>query len=106
MAFLNDPTFGVLVAFVIFVVAVFKPAKRAILGGLDARIAQIRTEVEEAQRLREEAQTLLAGYQRKQRQAIQEAEEIVARAKTEAKRLAAEGQRETEIGRAACRDRG
>jgi F-type H+-transporting ATPase subunit b len=94
IALLKDPTFWTLIAFVIFVVLLFKPVKKALLGGLDSRIAQIRTEVEEAQRLREEAQALLASYQRKQREAAQEAQEIVARARSEAEthRAAAERQ--------------
>ena len=81
----QDPTFWVAVAFVIFVIAVFKPIKTALIGGLDAKIKEIRQEVEEAEKLREEAQSLLANYQRQQRQALQTAEDIVARAKDEAK---------------------
>ena len=60
------------------------------IGGLDAKIAEIRQEVEEAEKLREEAQSLLANYQRQQRQAIQDAEAIVTRAKEEAQRHRAE----------------
>ena len=87
---IQDPTFWVAVAFVVFVVLVFKPIKAALIGGLDAKIAEIRQEVEEAEKLREEAQSLLANYQRQQRQAIQDAEAIVARAKEEAERHRAE----------------
>ena len=87
---LQDPTFWVAVAFVIFVIAVFKPIKGALIGGLDAKIEEIRREVEEAEKLREEAQSLLANYQRRQRQAMQDAENIVARAKEEAGRHHAE----------------
>ena len=83
---IQDPTFWVAVAFVVFVVLVFKPIKVALIGGIDAKIAEIRQEVEEAEKLREEAQSLLANYQRQQRQAIQDAEAIVARAKEEAER--------------------
>ena len=57
---IQDPTFWVAVAFVVFVVLVFKPIKGALIGGLDAKIAEIRREVEEAEKLREEAQSLLA----------------------------------------------
>jgi len=81
---MQDPTFWTAVAFVIFVALLFRPVKKALLGALDGRIEQIRAEVEEAQRLREEAQTLLASYQRKQREAAQEAEEIVKQARAEA----------------------
>jgi F-type H+-transporting ATPase subunit b len=83
-AFLHDPTFWTAVAFVLFVVALFKPVKKALLAGLDSRIEQIRSEVEEAKRLREEAQALLASYQRKQREAAQEAEDIVKQARDDA----------------------
>lgn len=95
-AVLHDPTFWTAVAFVIFVAALFKPVKKALLGGLDGRIAQIRTEVEEAQRLREEAQTLLASYQRKQREAAQEAESIVRQAKEDATLHRAEAEKAME----------
>ena len=87
---IQDPTFWVAVAFVVFVVLVFKPIKGALIGGLDTKIAEIRQEVEEAEKLREEAQSLLANYQRQQRQAIQDAEAIVAHAKEEAERHRAE----------------
>lgn len=83
-AVLHDPAFWTALAFVIFVVLVFKPVKKALLGALDGRIEQIRTEVEEAQKLREEAQALLASYQRKQREASQEAEEIIKKAREDA----------------------
>lgn len=83
-AILHDPTFWTAVAFVIFVVALFKPVKKALFAGLDSRIEQIRSEVEEAKRLRDEAQALLASYQRKQREAAQEAEDIVKQAREEA----------------------
>lgn len=78
-------------AFAIFVFAVFKPARNKILGMLDQRILAIRSEIEEAERLREEAQTTLAGFQRKQRDAAKEAEQILAHAKEEAGRVYEEG---------------
>ena len=84
---LEDPTFWVAVAFVVFVVFAGKPVTRAIFGALDARAARIGSEIENAQTLREEAQKLLAEYKRKQRDALKEAEEIVAHAKTEAGRV-------------------
>lgn len=84
MAIFNDATFWVAVSFVAFVALVFKPLGGAILGALDGKIAQIRGEVEEAQRLREEAQALLASYQRQQRDAGKEAEDLLAQAKSEA----------------------
>jgi F-type H+-transporting ATPase subunit b len=79
--------FWVALAFIIFVAIAFKPARKAILSMLDDRAERIRGELEEAQRLREEAQSLLAGYQRRQRDALKEAEAIVAHAREEADRL-------------------
>lgn len=85
-ALMHSTTFWVAVAFSVFVIAAFKPGKRILGEALDGRIAKIREEVEEAQRLREEAQATLASYQRRQREAIQEAEQIIAHAREEAER--------------------
>jgi len=81
---LNDPTFWVAIAFVIFVALAFKPLKNAMMGGLDKKIAAIKAEVDEAARLREEAQSLLAEYERKQAKGAKHAEEIVAAARKDA----------------------
>jgi F-type H+-transporting ATPase subunit b len=88
-AILNSAEFWVAVAFAVFVIAAWGPGKRMLGGALDGRIAQIRNEVEEAQKLREEAQAALASYQRRQREAIQEAEQIIAHAREEAERTRA-----------------
>lgn len=87
----SDPTFWVAVGFVIFVAAVFKTASKAIIGMLDGRADAIRKSIDEAASLREEAQQLLAEYQRKQRDAVKETEEMVAHAREEAARLSIEG---------------
>ena len=87
-----DPTAWVAVSFFLFVLAVFRPAKKAILSGLDKKIDQIKAEIEEAQELREEAEALLASYHRKQREALQEAEAIVSRAQDDATRLRREAE--------------
>ncbi|MBC8338120.1 MAG: F0F1 ATP synthase subunit B [Rhodospirillales bacterium] len=96
MAFLHDPTFWVLVAFVIFIAAAARPIIRLATAGLDKRADKIRNDLEEAEKLRQEAQDLLAGYQRKQRDAIQEAEDIVQHAREEAERLAVQGRENLE----------
>ena len=83
-----NPTDWTAVAFVLFIIAIFKPAKNFILSGLDAKIEEIRSQVEEAEQLREEAQALLATYQRQQREALKEAgKEIVSRAEENASRM-------------------
>jgi F-type H+-transporting ATPase subunit b len=97
MEILHDAEFWVLVAAVIFVIAVFKPIRRALTGGLDARAARIRGELDEARRLREEAERLVADYKARQQAAGAEAEAIVAHAKAEAERIAAQSARDLEL---------
>jgi F-type H+-transporting ATPase subunit b len=96
MELLHDAEFWVLVAAVIFVALVGRRAFSALGGGLDARAARIRAELDEARRLREEAEALVAQYRAQQQQAAAEAEAIVAHAKEEAERLAAQGRRDLE----------
>jgi F-type H+-transporting ATPase subunit b len=57
---------------------------------VDQRRDRIKAELDEARRLKEEAQALLAQYQRKQREAEQEAAAIIAGASAEAERMLAE----------------
>lgn len=76
-----------ILALVVLIAIAFRPAKKAILEGLDGRAEKIRKELDEAQHLREEAKTALANIQRKHRDAMQEAEQITAHAKDEAERM-------------------
>tara|TARA_R110002012_G_scaffold277094_1_gene464218 strand:+ start:661 stop:1164 length:504 start_codon:yes stop_codon:yes gene_type:complete len=90
----HDPTLlglgasgWVAVAFVIFVVAAIKPVISKVGGMLDEKSAAIGAQLKEAEALREEAQAALANFQRLQRDALKEAEDIVAHAKEEAARI-------------------
>ena len=83
-ALFHDPTFWVAVAFFVFVGLMLWKASKPILAGIDARGERIKAELDEAQRLREEAQKALAEYKRKQRDAAKEAEDLLASAKHEA----------------------
>lgn len=74
---LENTTFWVLVAFVVFCVIAFRFGRQSVLGTLDSRTNKIRSEIEEAERLKGEAQDLLAEYQRKHRDAVSEAENIL-----------------------------
>jgi F-type H+-transporting ATPase subunit b len=81
----------VAIAFVLFLaLLVYLGAHRRVIGGIDARQARIKAELDEAVRLREEAQALLAEYERKAREAEGEAASIIAGATAEAERMAAE----------------
>lgn len=84
-----DATFFVGLAFLVFIgVLGYFGIHRMLLKALDDRAAGIRAEIDEAQRLREEAQGLLASYERKQRDALKDAEDMVAHARQEAEREA------------------
>ena len=86
-----EAEFWVAVAFVLFLAVLAKySVHHKVLGALDGRSARIKSELDEARRLRDEAQAILAESQRKRRDAEQEAEAIMAGAKAEAERLAAE----------------
>ena len=89
-----DPSFWVGLAFVLVVALIYKPAMKSISASLDARSSAIRTQIEEARKLREDAQALLADYQRKQRDAMAEAEKIINQAKEEAARTRAEAEQD------------
>ncbi|MDG2205213.1 MAG: ATP F0F1 synthase subunit B, partial [Alphaproteobacteria bacterium] len=88
----QDPTFWVLVAFIGFVgVLVYFKVPGMVTTGLDARAEKIKADLEDADALLKEAQDLLASYQKKQREAADEAQEIKARAKEEGKRIVENG---------------
>lgn len=82
---LRNTDFVVLLAFLVFagILAYFRVPQR-IAAMLDARAAGIRSDLDEARALREEAQTLLASYERKSREVEAQAERIVAQAREEA----------------------
>ena len=67
--FYLDPHFWVYVAFVAVVGLSWRRVGRAIAAALDARAAKIQARLDEARKLRDDAQDLLAAYQRKQRDA-------------------------------------
>jgi F-type H+-transporting ATPase subunit b len=91
MQFFYEAEFWVAIAFVMFVIVLWRlGAHRSLVASIDARGSKIRDELGEAERLKTEAQKLLAEYQRKQREAEAEAASIIAQAKTEAEEIAAE----------------
>ena len=94
---LHNPEFWVALVFLGVVALFYKPAMRAVGTALDGRSAKIRAQIEEARKLREEAQALLSEYQRKQRDAMAEAEKIIASARTEAARIKADAEKDLEF---------
>jgi F-type H+-transporting ATPase subunit b len=87
---LRNTNFIVLIAFLIFLGILYYFKVPGMIGDmLDRRAAQIRSDLEEARSLREEAQTLLASYQRKQDDMKAQADRIVVHARQEAEEAAA-----------------
>jgi F-type H+-transporting ATPase subunit b len=86
---LSNTNFVVLIAFLIFMGILFYFKVPGMIGGmLDKRAAQIRADLDEARALRDEAQALLASYQRKQDDVKAQAERIVVHARQEAEQAA------------------
>src|SRR6266851_3801378 len=78
----------VAIAFLCFLgLLAYLGAHRKMIDAIDRRQARIKSELEQARRLREEAQALLGEFQRKAREAENEAQAIMAGAKAEAERL-------------------
>lgn len=87
---LANTDFVVTIAFLIFVgILVYFKVPGLVGGMLDKRADSIKAELDEAKALREEAQSLLASYERKQKEVQEQAERIVASAKEEATNAAA-----------------
>ncbi len=87
----------VLVGFTIFLgVLLWAGAHSKLTDAIDSRIDRIKGELAEAERLRKEAEELLASFEQKRIDAENEAKAIVAQAKEEAELLAQEGRKRLE----------
>jgi F-type H+-transporting ATPase subunit b len=92
-----DAEFWVAVAFVAFLgVLIYFGVHEMTVKYIDQRRDRIKAELDEALRLKEEAQALLAQYRRKQHEAEQEAAAIIAGATAEAERMMAEAKAKVE----------
>ena len=92
-----DATLVALIALVVFIgLLVYLKVPGMVAGMLDRKSEAIRAELDEARRLREEAQSLLAEYQRKRRDAEKEADAIVAQARDDAEAMMHEASKQLE----------
>ena len=92
---LGSPTIWVFLAVIIFLaVLVYFGIHKKIAGALDARAAKISDELEQARNLREEAQALLASYQRKQKEAETQADDIIRQARSDAESMAVKARKD------------
>lgn len=95
---LYDTNIVVLIAFLLFVgLLAYVGVHRILFKMLDERAAKIRTELDEARRLREEAQTLLASYERRQREIEDQAAAILMRAQKDAEDAAEHAKAELKV---------
>ncbi|MEM1287945.1 MAG: ATP F0F1 synthase subunit B [Pseudomonadota bacterium] len=86
-----DASFWALVGLIIFFgIIIYFKVPGMITKALDGRADKVRNELEEARKLREEAQAVLADFRRKTANAQEEAEDIIAQANAEAKRMTEE----------------
>lgn len=82
---LGNTDFIVLIAFLVFIGVLFYFGVPKMIGGaLDNRAEGIQKELDEARALREEAQTLLASYERKQKDVQDQAARIIEHARQDA----------------------
>jgi F-type H+-transporting ATPase subunit b len=95
---LKNSDFVVLISFLLFIaVLVFLKVPGLIGGMLDKRAEGIKAELDEARAIREEAQTLLASYERKQKEVQDQADRIVAHAKMEASEAAEKAKEDLKV---------
>ncbi|WP_457649836.1 F0F1 ATP synthase subunit B [Profundibacter sp.] len=90
---LKNPEFVVVIGFVLFLALLAYLKVPGLIGGmLDKRAEGIKSDLDEAKALREEAQTILASYERKQKEVQEQADRIVEAARAEAELVAKQAQ--------------
>ena len=95
---LRNTDFVVLIAFLLFIgVLVYFKVPGLLMGLLDKRAETIKSELDEAKALREEAQTILASYERKQKEVAEQSERIIANAKKEAQAAAEQAKEDLKL---------
>lgn len=93
----EDANIWILAAFICFFLVFGGAAYKRMVGALDARTARIKAELDDAQKLREDAQRLLDDYRSKRAQAEADALRMLEHAELEAERRAAQGRRDLEL---------
>ena len=95
---LNNTDFVVSIAFILFIgVFLYLRVPTLVMTMLDKRADDIRAELDTVRALREEAQGILADYERKQKEAQIKAENIITTAQEEAKHAAQKAEQDLKI---------
>jgi F-type H+-transporting ATPase subunit b len=95
-SFFGEPRNWVVFAFILFFVLFGKTLWGALAGMLDARAVAVKTELEEASRLRREAESMLRDAEKQRVDALAEAKSLIEGARSEAERLTAAAAAEAE----------
>ena len=77
----SDPQFWVFVAFVIFIITIFKPAQKIFTSGLDNKIKEIKDSIDQAEKIKNEAQNTLSQIKKRQNDIKLEIKKIQDKAK-------------------------
>jgi F-type H+-transporting ATPase subunit b len=94
--FFAEPRNWVVIAFVLFFAIFGRKLWSALAQMLDDRAAKVRAELEEAARLRREAEAMLRDAETRRAEALREAQALIEGAKAEAGRVAAAAAAEAE----------
>lgn len=95
---LANTNFVVLISFLLFIgVLLYLKVPSLVAAQLDKRAEGIKAELDEARAIREEAQSLLASYERKQKEVQGQADRIVAHARQEAAEAAEKAKEELQV---------
>ena len=95
-SFFAEPRSWVVVAFILFFILFGKRLWGAMASMLDSRAARVKYELEEASRLRREAEAMLRNAEKQHADAMTEAKALIANARVEAGRVAAAATAEAE----------
>ena len=88
----SDPQFWVAIAFIIFVAAIFNPVRKILSSSLDAKINEIKENIEEAENLKNDTQATLSEIKKRQNEVQQEIKEIHSNSKDRMKVLESQAQ--------------
>ena len=91
---LTDPRFWTAVAFFLMIALLYKKVFTFTARALDDRSAKIKSELDQARRLREEAEQVLAQYKQKQAEYLKESEAILHKARQDAAAMTAQAEKE------------
>lgn len=97
MELFSDAKFWVAAAFFLFIALSYRKLGNVLAGALDSRSARIASELEQARRLREEAEQVLAVYKQKQAEYLQEANRMLQKARADADALTAAAQADLKL---------